>query len=582
MASRFFSLKRLAVFFGLFAPALLAVALAEPAAGPTAPTLADRLQAAAEAGDAATVNELAAPYRAPATSPPVYDSRTACLLGIAFQPYAPNRAAQWFDAARDAAKPGPEFARASFWLGETLITLNRQSHARRIAAELERADRSSLAAAYLRARLVIDEWENLPRDAQARRNQMIGEVAPFTSIVLSSEAIRRPTYEPRFLTLAIDLEHLAREVSNVDNGYETLVRLRPRNLNVLRMALALKLFDLVEYRQNLLEAARQRLPADEATRWLSRAERAHRCKLGTPEGIEFQQELAAEALGESDGAPDLQPGKLWLVERAALSLDWRDDPRFPAAVARLLPVVATQGKSTNADRALELAALAARRPDGFPLDPSIELRLCLVAHDYERGPVLAAAEFPAHANDAAWIRAHWKLIERSEPAFVRRAADALLQLEPENPFSQLVSARAHLGDDNDASRYARLFALRPFWGTRSADWVTYRELCEDADARSDFLASGKSVASRVNPFDAALDRWRKALPHDVVVAEQFALRAIRRANAAGGTPETLLIAADAVADALTLGSTAPALVASNAKLQRDAQTIRATNEMRRP
>lgn len=545
------------------------------------PSLGAQLQAAIESGDFTSASKLAAPYQRAEKGTTAPDSRTACLLGIALQSGAPLRACQLFDAARTSATTPIEFQRASFWLAETLIQIDRNSHASRIAAELEQADRTSLAAAYIRARLVLDEWENLPRAALNRRNGMINKIQPFMAAV-SPAARNRSTFEPRFLTLSVDLDRLNDTISHHANGYEEFIPYRPHHLNILRMALAIKLFDLVEYRQNLLNAARQRLPADEAARWIARADQAHRAQLGTPQGTDLIQQLAEEALGNGPGAADLRPAQLWLVQRAAQVLDWREDPRFPAAVARLAPLAAAQPHATPATIALHLSELVAKRTPGFSLEPKIELRLCLLAHDYERGPLLAEAQFPAHAGDAAWIRAYWPLIERGPRTFVRHAADTLLRLAPDNGFALLVSARAHVEDADAAERYSRFFARPPGWGTRPGDWVEYLELCEDAESLTDFLDGPKSTASSGGQFDATLDRWRKALPHDVVVAEQFALRAIRRANAAGGTRDTLLIAADAVADALILGSTAPALVASNAKLQRDAQNLRATSEGRRP
>lgn len=544
----------------------------------TGAQLATALEASLQRGDFKQLGELAAPYvqnDPPRDLPP----RGLTDLGIALQGTQARRALAFF---RAAAKDTNEYPRATSWLIETLLATGQPGLARREWYAMYEKLRSSAPVSYAFARIAYDEYDRLPQAEQRRRREALKKAESQSSGLLG-----RGHFDPRYLSLEMELLMEKQDYAGAARVYAEFLKLRPLHSGAARRMLALSLNPYApeppEKFSPFLTLARTALPADELARWTERLERNYAVRHDPSRAIAYAGEWAVASLSDRPADADFAGLQAILVERAAARCveSWRPWLEHQKATAEGKPApepgshhlaasverFATQarrGSSTIALRALEYIDLARRTPAGVKVEAETELALCYLARDYVRGAPLAAAALPGKLEDFRWLRSTWQMFEAGPAPAREKALAALKRLKPDDGFVLRAVARAELEPESQLAAYTTFFNLPPASGTAPEDWTTYRRLLNDADERAAMLDAREK--RRDAAFDPVVRRWAKALPDDVVVAEQAAHLAIREANRVASRPN-VEAAHKAVRDAMILGCENTAITHSADKLR---------------
>lgn len=574
------SLRRLLVGFFLFLARLTAPA--EDTA-----ELEAKLQDAIETGSWKLAAELAKPYRAD-TPLEGLSPRLCTLLGIVLRLDAPARASACFLAAR---KDEAEFMRASFWAGEVYLQRGYPGLAHGILAEMRRRDAAHRATEYLRARIALQAYVTDPPDDRRRRAAFARDVEAAISDYVLETLQRGRGFDPRFFTLPLDYAQATGNVSLAARAYVTLVAARPRNTPLLREALALHLADWPD-NDVLRRTAEALLPPDELQRWRGRAARLAGLDLTRPADQSAWIAFVEEAVSKTPGAADLVPGRAlllqqvteqvaagwvpWIMAKAANAAGTPDvapgNPAFPKLAQWFVNSAVRQRRTAPAILALRWSDLAAQVPGGQRPTRADELLLAALAEDNVRARPLLAAELPAHAGDFTWLSNYVVVVGDEDGPLRATMLEAMQRLQPAHPATLLWTARAAVYQPDGLAAYEKLFALAPLSGTRPRDWTDYRRLLQDAEARTAMLDGRKPGGAAETRFAATIERWQAGVTADVVLDEQWALVAIRRA-AANLNLENARAGAKAARLALRHGSENPDITSAAATLAQAADKL---------
>ncbi len=417
-------------------------------------------------------------------------------------------------AYADSADPVPRWLAA-----ELLYARGNWPAADKLAVALRNRDASSPIIPYLEARNILARFADV--DAGFTQPAMIDakrDLLTATAACTSVDARGHPDFDPRFLSLGIDVGLFDLNYESAASHAVQLTALRPRNLSLARLALALA-FDSPASRDDLLAAlhARATLPAAELARWELHA----RLIDLAPENHRASAWLTLAEVAQDD--PHLAPVHVHFIARAASSMP-RDDDRF-ALVADTYMDAALRARSAPHAR----AALRVRLPD--PADtPEVRERridLASLATRYDLAASLAITEAALHADDFDWLLRYRPIVARSQShgAYIRYL-HTLERNRPDDPRVLIELARVH--EQHTMPRaliyYDRVFALTPSKIRPSVkDWFAYRSLLQAAAQRG-------QPDDALEQFDATIERIHIAAPDDVPAAHFYADLLNRRAH----------------------------------------------------
>ena len=495
-----------------------AAAIPAVAVAPAAESILVReLEEAIATGNSTRLAELARHHRDPeidAAHAPLNTTLSRAWLFLGDSACAVNFACAAYPHSTD---PVPRWLAA-----ELLYARGNWASADKLAVILRKRDTSSPIPSYLEARYILARLNDT--DADFGRTTMVDarrDLLAATAACTSAQARNHPDFDPRFLSLGID-------VGLFDLNYEfaayyavQLTALRPRNAPLARLALALA-FDTPALRNGLLAALRTRstLPSDELARW-----KLHASLIDlAPEKNRPAAWLTLAEVAQND--PQLAPVYVHLLARAAATMP-KDDERF-APLANAYIDAALRAHSTPHAR----AALTLRRPDPSDTKEVRERRieLATLACRHDLAATLALAEAPLHADDFGWLLRYRPIAARIQTYGVYiQYLKVMERNRPDEPLVLLELARIYEQHTLPSALdyYDRVFAVTPSKIRPSIpDWFAYRNLVQAAAQRG-------LPADAVEQFDAVIERIHAAAPDDVPAAHFYADLLDRRARLSG-------------------------------------------------
>ena len=381
---------------------------------------------------------------------------------------------------------------------------------------------SSPIVPYLEARYILARFANA--DADCDHPMMVDakrDLLAATAACTSDQARAHPDFDPRFLSLGIDVGLFDLNYASAANYAAQLAALRPANAPLARLALALAL-DTPALRTDLIAALRTRntLPATELTLWELHA----RLIELAPENKKSAAWLALAEVAKND--PSLAPVYVHLIARAAALMPV-GDARF---VTVLNDYIDASLRARSAPHAR--AALGLRVPD--PSDTASvrerRIELATLAGRYDLVAKLALHEAPLHARDFEWLLRYRPVIARS-PIYGEyiQYLKVMERIRPDEPIVLLEIARVY--DQHTlpgaVDYYDRAFAVTPDKIRPTIkDWLAYENLVRAAAQR-------RQPANAEELFDATTERIHAATPDDVPAAFFYAELLNRRARLSG-------------------------------------------------
>ncbi|MET0262690.1 MAG: hypothetical protein ABW223_07315 [Rariglobus sp.] len=516
-------------------------AWAEPAVtSSTAVDLSQRdlvagLEEAMATGNGAQLDALARPHRMPQAGPTHVALNTALARAWIFLGDSPTALAFARTAARDSTAPAP------CWLAAEILYSQRNWTAGNVfAARLRQRDPDSPAVAYVEARRQLirlndaDATFTLPMMKEARSIALASAVA-----CTSPEARAHADFDPRFLSLGIDVAMFDLNYALAADHASALSLLRPRNAPLARLALALGL-DTQSSRGGFITAlkAQKTLPEKELQRWEVFAE----LLAVTPPAERAGAWLSLAEIARKD--PALAAIHVHLIGRAAVLIS-SDDPRFNQTAYDYQAAAYLARSAPHVRQALGL------RLPSFVDEPESRERYIEMGYFaglYDFAATITAAETPRHLDDFEWLSKHRRIIARHQtPGVYLGYLKQMERLRPDEPAVLLELARVY--DQHTMPEalgyYDRVFALTPeTLQPTTADWFAYKNLVDAASLR-------QPLAKLTERFDRTIERIHVAAPNDVTAAcfyaELLMLKAVRSKN-----PEYQKAAAGAVERALNL------------------------------
>ena len=468
-------------------------------------------------GNAAQLAECSRPYREP-------------VADTAHAPLNTTLARAWLflgDSARAV-----NFAKAAYthspdpvprWLAaELFYARGNWNAADLLAVALRNRDPSSPIVPYLEARYTLARLANV--DADFDQPMMVHarhDLLTATTACTSAQARGHPDFDPRFLSLGIDVALFDLNYASAADYAVRLTALRPLNAPLARLALALAL-DTPALRNDLITALRTRntLPAPELTLWELHASLIELA----PENKKGAAWLALADTAKTHS--QLAPVYIHLIARAAALIP-SDNERFSAVLNDYMDAALRARSAPHARAALRL-----KLPD--PSDPAAvrerRIALATLASRYDLAAVLAMNETPLHADDFEWLSQHRTIAARAQLFGVYiQYLKAMERIRPDEPIVLLEIARVY--DQHTLSGaidyYARAFAAAPAKIHPSLkDWFAYWNLAQAA-------AQQRRSANAADLFDATIERIHAAAPDDAPAACFYAELLDRRARLSG-------------------------------------------------
>lgn len=392
----------------------------------------------------------------------------------------------------------------------------------KLGATLGYRDAASPIVPYLEARYILarladaDAAFDQPMMVDAKRDLLAA-----TAACTSDQARTHPDFDPRFLSLGIDVGLFDLNYASAANYAAQLTALRPANTPLARLALALAL-DTPAVRNDLIAALRTRhtLPAAELTLWELHA----RLIELAPENKKAAAWLALAEVAKND--PPLAPVYVHLIARAAALMPV-GDTRF---VTVLNDYIDASLRARSAPHAR--AALGLRVPDTSDTAEIRERRieLATLASRHDLAANLAMREAPLHAQDFDWLLRHRPIVARVQTFGVYiQYLKVIERIRPDEPLVLLEIARVY--DQHTlpgaVDYYDRVFAVTPDKIRPSIkDWLAYENLVRAAAQR-------RQPADAEERFEATIERIHAAAPDDVAAAFFYAELLDRRARLSG-------------------------------------------------
>lgn len=434
------------------------------------------------------------------------DGSRALVLARQAARFGSVPAAQWLAAEI-------HYARAEWGFGDTFRNA------------LEHADPTSPAIPYLTARRLLARFADVdaghvhPMMSAARQN-LHASAAACTSL----DARLHPHFDPRFLSLGIDAALFELDYELAAYHAIQLSALRPLNVPLARLALALA-FDVPVRRDAFLDTLRTRsaFPSDELALWQTHAQLLDL----TPEARKADAWLTLAE--HAQRTPALVPVHVHLIARAVGRLQ-ADDTRYAAAVRDYVD-------ASLAARSPPHARVALRHVNQHPADnPAAREQRIALAHlaaRHDLAAVLTAAEAHHHLDDFDWLARHRPIIARHQmPGVYASYLQAMEHLRPDDPVVLLQLARTlhHAGHSAALDYHHRAFAAATAQLTPTLDdWLAYRNLVRASDQRT-------RTADATKRFQAAIERIHAVAPNDLAAAHFYAhlldLRASNTGSAA--------------------------------------------------
>ncbi len=502
--------RRLALVFAVALAAAVSVAAQTPTVTPTAvdSEAIGKITDAIATGNAAQLAEYSRPYREP-----VADTAHAALnttLARAWLFLGDTARALNFAKAAYTYSPDP----VPRWLAaELLYARGNWNAADLLAVALKNRDPSSPIVPYLEARYILarladaDAGFEQPMMVDAKRDLLAA-----TAACTSTQSRAHPDFDPRFLSLSIDVGLLDLNYAAAAGYAAELSALRPRNAPLARLALSLALGSPDFYPLLVLVRMGDTLPAAELTLWKLNATLIDQAPV---------DQKGSAWLSLADTAkknPPFAPVYIHLIARAAALLPEDDARCFPTRDAYM--EAALQARSAPHAR----AALRLRPPDASAAARERRIALATLASRHDLAAALTLKEAPLHADDFDWLMQHRPFAARAQEFGVYiQYLKIMERLRPDAPLVLLEIARVY--DQHTLpgalDYYARAFAAVPSQIRPTLqDWFAYETLAREADR--DHATAQHRPADAEALFDATTERIHADAPADVPAAWFYA------------------------------------------------------------